>query len=151
MNESEISKLFETAIGREVEAHQFYRDVAERVQDPKVKEIFAQLAQEEKAHEELLWKLRHDPSVPMKFAAPADYKVAEAVELPEITLSMKPADALALAMKKEQQAMEFYQQLADWCTDDSVKQHYANLANMELSHKHRLEGLFVDVGYPEAW
>jgi bifunctional DNase/RNase len=36
---------------------------------------------------------------------PPDYKVAESVELPEITIDMKPADAIALAMKKEQQAV----------------------------------------------
>jgi rubrerythrin len=41
--------------------------------------------------------------------------------------------------------------LAEWSSDDSHKKHYENLAAMELNHKHRLENMFVDIGYPEAW
>ncbi len=151
MDQLEIGKLFGTAISREKEAYKFYSDVAERVSDQAVKDIFQELANDEKGHEEALWKFRADPSALMKFKAPPDYKVAETVDLPTVTAEMKPADAIALAMKKEQQAVEFYKQLADWCTDDALKATYENLSQMELGHKHRLENLFVDIGYPEVW
>ena len=151
MDQADLDKLFDTAIGREKEAYKFYKDVAERVSNPAVKELFDKLAAEEQGHEEALWKFKSDPSAPMKFKAPPDYKVAETGERPEITADMKPADAIALAMKKEQQAVEFYQQLADWCTDSALAAQYENLAKMELNHKHKLENLFVDIGYPEVW
>jgi hypothetical protein len=32
-----------------------------------------------------------------------------------------------------------------------MKDVFNNLANMELGHKHRLETVFVDIGYPEAF
>lgn len=151
MNETELNELFEMAIGREVEAHEFYKAAAERVESASIKELFRQLSAEEKAHEELLWKLKADPTAMLTIKAAADHKVAETVELPAITLEMKPADAIALAMKKEQQAMELYQRLARWSEDDTTREMYESLAAMELNHKVRLEGLFLDVGYPEVW
>lgn len=151
MEQTELTKLFEMAIGREIEAYNYYKTVAERVQDDHMKEIFEDLAREEKGHEEALRKFKSDSTASVTFKAPPDYKVAESVEFPEVTIDMKPADGIALAMKKEQQAVEFYTQLAEWCTDAAIKGHYENLAAMELSHKHRLENLFVDIGYPEVW
>ena len=47
--------------------------------------------------------------------------------------------------------MEFYRGLADLCDDETVKQTYQSLANMELSHKKILEDVFVDIGYPESF
>ncbi len=151
MDKTTLEGLFQQAIKREVEAGAFYRDVAERVQNPAVKKIFQSLSEEEQKHEEMLWRYHSDPSFYMKFKAPQDYKVAETVELPELKADMKPADALALAMKKEQQAAEFYQSLATMSTEEDLKNIYEELAKMELGHKHRLENLYVDVGYPEVW
>jgi rubrerythrin len=88
----------------------------------------------------------------MKFAAPpSDFKIAEATELPVLSFDAKPADAIALAMKKEQQAVEFYRALAQTALDNGLKQVLESLATMELGHKHRLETIFVDIGYPEAF
>lgn len=151
MDQVEISKLFDTAISREVEAYTFYKGVAERVENPSVKEIFEQLAREEKGHEETLWRFKGDPTATVTFKPPADFKITETVETPALTLDMKPADAIALAMKKEKQAMDFYQSLADWTEDGALKKIYQNLANMEQGHKAKLEKLFVDIGYPEVW
>ena len=42
-----------------------------------------------------------------------DYKVAETVDMPRLSLDMKPAEAIALAMKKEEEAMRMYLSLAN--------------------------------------
>ena len=151
MDQVEISKLFDLAIGREVEAYNFYKGVSERVEDPKVKEIFAKLASEEKGHEAVLQRFKGDPESVVTFKPPPDYKVAESVEVPALSLEMIPADAIALAMKKEQQAVEFYTNLAEWSQDAAQRSTYQNLAGMERTHKARLESLFVDIGYTEVW
>lgn len=152
MNRPEIEALFSTAIAREIEAYEFYSMVAKTAVDAAVRETFAQLAAEEMGHQELLERFRADASLEMKIQAPAqDYKVAEATELPKLTTSMKPADAIALAMKKEQQAVEFYRGLSASSTDKEVKGIFDNLANMELNHKRRLEDVFVSIGYPESF
>ena len=151
MDRIELEKIFSMAIAREVEAHEFYQQVAERVSDAAVKEVFVQLSKEEMGHMETLEKLKNDPGAAMVFTAPDDYKIAEATELPELSIDSKPADAIALAMKKEQQAVEFYRGLAESTEDARVKDIFNNLANMELQHKNRLENVFVEIGYPEVF
>ena len=151
MKQMEIEQILSGAIDREIEAYEFYRLVYERVNDASVKEVFGQLAKEEMGHRELLEKFKHDPTMVMKIKAPPDYKVAEATEYPELSIDMKPADAIALAMKKEQEAVEFYRAMGESATDADVKRIFENLTNMELSHKHRLENVFVEIGYPEVF
>jgi rubrerythrin len=152
MNSSELERIFRLAIARELDANTFYAGVAKSAKDPEVQKVFEQLAQEELGHFELLERFRSDPTLPLKIAAPKqDYKVAESVELPPFSATMKPAEAIALAMKKEAQAVEFYRGLAAAATDTELKSIFDNLANMELGHKHRLENVFVDIGYPEAF
>ena len=152
MNTPKIEELFTIAVRREMEAYEFYFSAAQRMKDTNVKDIFEQLAKEEMGHYELIEKFRNDPTSIMKISAPsADWKVAESEELPKLTIDMKLKDAIALAMKKEQQAVEFYRALAGSTTDGAVKAMFENLANMELGHKRRLETIFMDVGYPEAF
>jgi rubrerythrin len=151
MGQSDFELIFQKAAAREAEAFRFYSDIAGKTANESVKEIFLELARQEKGHEELMWKFKGDSTMELKFQAPPDYKVAETSEEPELTADMKPADAIALAMKREQHSMEFYRDLAGACADMKLKKVFEGLANMEAGHKHRLENLFVDIGYPEVW
>ena len=140
------------ASSRELEAYEFYQSVAARMASPEVRRIFAQLACEEKEHHELVERFRRDPTSLLKIDAPAgDWKVAEAEPLPVLSTDAKPRDAIALAMKKEQQAVELYRSLASSSSDAGVRSTFEGLANMELGHKRRLETAFVDIGYPEVF
>ena len=85
------------------------------------------------------------------FNEEADYKVSETVDEPELSMDMKPADAFALAMKKEEEAMVQYTALADECPDAEKKRVFLDLAAMERAHKRKMEDAFVDIGYPEVW
>ena len=105
---TDIKSILEVAIGREEEAYEFYANVAERMTNPAVKEIFGQLSQDELGHKMFLLAAQKDDQIVAKLPVPADYKVAEATELPALSIDMKPADAVALAMKKEQQSVELY-------------------------------------------
>ena len=152
MDNIELMVVFSSAIKREVESYEFYKGVSESVKDDSVKDIFSTLAKEEMSHMEILEKLKADPTASIKFAAPAtDFKVAEATELPELTLDMKPKDAIVLAMKKEEEAVEFYRCISKVTDDAGIKEIFENLANMELGHKQRLENVFVEIGYPEVF
>lgn len=152
MDNEEIKRLFTLAIEREIEANEFYAKAAKSMKDESVRAIFSDLAKEELGHMELLERFKEDPTLEMKMKKPAtDTKVAESVELPKLSTDMKPADALALAMKKEQQAMELYLGMAANCSDSGLEAIFRNLADMELGHKNRLETLFVDIGYPEVF
>ena len=94
----------------------------------------------------------HNPTLQLKVEAPErDYQVAEVTDLPAFSEDMQPKDAIALAMKKEEQAVEFYRGMAVRTSDPSVREIFANLANMESVHKQKLENAFVEIGYPEAF
>ena len=148
----EIEKLFVIATQRENEAYEFYGQAARKVADPNVKEIFLKLARDEQKHFELLEQFRANPEKIMKICPPAaDWKIAESESLPTLSTDMKPKDAIALAMKKEQQAVDFYRSLSAASTTADIRSMFDNLANMELTHKHRLERIFVEIGYPEVF
>jgi len=139
------------AIDNEVKAHQFYQEVSQKVKDAFLKDLFSDLAQEENRHKVILETFHGpDPSI-IAFPELPDHHIAETVEEPELSTDMKPVDAFALAMKKEQQSMELYSWMADTTADSRQKELLLELAAMEKSHKHRMEQAFVDVGYPEVW
>jgi rubrerythrin len=147
----DIKSILDAAIVREEEAFAFYSRASERMTNRTVKEIFDQLGKDELCHKTFLQACLKDTQLAAKLPTPADYKVAEATAEPTLSIDMKPADALALAMKKEQHAVDFYQGLAKVASDATFRAMFENLARMELGHKTRLENMFVDIGYPEAF
>ncbi|HNR13717.1 MAG TPA: ferritin family protein [Thermodesulfobacteriota bacterium] len=152
MKESmDINSILNAAIKREEEAYKFYKDVAERMDNKAVREAFQQFAEDELGHKDFLKNCLKDPSLLKNLPVPKDYKVAEATEAPLLSVDMKPADAMALAMKKEQEAAEFYLKLAKTAVNSQYQEAFRGLANMELDHKTRIEALFVGIGYPEVF
>ena len=139
------------AIANEMEAQRFYADAAAKLSDPHLKEMFAQFAQEELRHRELLQRIAASETIARYFDAETDFKVAETVDKPKLSTAMKPADAIALAMKNEEEAMQQYTRLAEACQDAGQKKVFMDLAAMERGHKRKLETAFVDIGYPEVW
>ena len=148
-NYKEILKM---AVGNEVEAYEFYRDAAAKMKDPAMKKTFMELADEESGHKVLLEGYLNNEMKDMKFSEEKDYKVAETVEAPQtLSTDMAFKDAIALAMKKEQEAMEMYQQFADASEGAKQKETFLELAKMEKGHKVRLEGIYTDIAFIEVW
>ncbi len=56
-------------------------------------------------------------------------------------------DALIFAMKREQQAIEFYSKMMGIMTDEAAKHLCERLVHAELKHKLRLETLYDDLFY----
>ncbi|MCB5230272.1 MAG: ferritin family protein [Candidatus Cloacimonas sp.] len=152
MDKEKIKELIDIAIEREEESYEFYSNVATVLENPSLKQLFTELANEEIGHKNFLLNILEKPDAHVVINAPKiDYKLAEQVELPKLSMSMKPAEAIALAMKKELQAAEFYQELAANMSDENLKASAISLANMELAHKTKLEKAYVDIAYIEAF
>jgi rubrerythrin len=64
---------------------------------------------------------------------------------------MKPADAIALAMKQEEEAMHMYAELAKCSADKEQKEMFGELSRMEKGHKVKLEGMYTNMAFPEVW
>lgn len=151
MDNEIYKKILAMAIENEIEAAEFYQGVYEKTGIANLKSIFGELADEERKHRVMLQGFLDNDSRPLKFKSSQDYKVAETVEMPRLSLGMKPADAIALAMKKEEEAMNMYLKFAQASDDVKQKEVFENLARMEQSHKVNLENLYTNMAFPEVW
>ncbi|MDD4160551.1 MAG: ferritin family protein [Synergistaceae bacterium] len=148
-NYKEILKM---AIENEVEAYEFYKDAALKMKDRAMKKTFEELAEEESGHKTLLEDYLNNELKEMKFKEEKDYKVAETVEAPQVlSADMAFKDAIALAMKKEQGAMEMYKAFADASKESKQQETFLELAKMEAGHKKRLEDIYTATAYTEVW
>ncbi|MEN6443281.1 MAG: ferritin family protein [Methanoregula sp.] len=151
MKADDAKKIISLAIDREVEAYTFYRTISEKVKDKVLKSLFTELAGEEKQHREFLQGMLTKNVSSMHFDPKSDYKVGDALPAPALTADLKPIDGLVIAIKKELEAMQMYTQLANLSTDTEQKLLFSQLATMERGHKTRLEDLYVEMAFPEAW
>jgi len=130
MKVEEYKKVIAMAVENEIEAFDFYTAAGEKVQDANLKDIFKDLAEEEMKHRNFLQGLLSQVK-PMRFDEAQDYKIAEAVAKPKLSIAMKPAEAIALAMKNEEEAMTMYAELARCSTDQEQKEMFEALSRME--------------------
>ncbi len=151
MKDSIYEDILKRAIQGEIEAAEFYANVAEQSENTYIKDLFRSFSEEEKKHRQILEGFRQDPSAAVTFEKVPDFHVSETVDVPPLSMDMKPADAIALAMKKEEAAMQQYTALADVCSDPDRKKLFLELAAMERGHKAKMESAFVDIGFPEIW
>ncbi|MDD1675382.1 MAG: ferritin family protein [Methanomicrobiales archaeon] len=138
-------------MSREVESYSFYRGAADKVKDAGLKKTFTELAGEETKHREFLQGLLAKPVKDLHFDTHQDYKVVDAVPTPPLTTNLKPLDGMVIAIKKELEAMQMYTQLSKLSTDAGQKKLFAELATMEKGHKTRLEDIYTNMAFPEAW
>ena len=151
MKADDAKKIIETAINKEIEAYTFYHGVADKAKNPMLKDLFTELAGEEKKHREFLQGVLTKDIAKMKFDASHDYKVGDNLPTPDLKVDMKPLEGLVVAIKKELQAMQMYTQLAKLSKDTETQFLFSQLANMERSHKARLEDVYTNMAFPEAW
>lgn len=151
MSLSSIEAILNKAIEQEVEAYEFYLALSQKDLDASIKQIFTELAAEEKDHKLLLQSFLDNPDKPLRFKPSADFKVAETVDGPALSVYMKPVDAIALAMKREEEAMNRYTAFAESSETAEQAKIFQELAHMEQGHKTRLEEIYTNMAFPEMW
>jgi rubrerythrin len=151
MKPEDYQKILTNAIAKEVEAYTFYRTVSDKVKDPAMKKMFNELAGEETKHREFLQGLLARGPTALKFDTAKDYKVGDTIKTPDLTPTMKPVDGLVVAIKRELEAMQLYTGLAQASKDAEQKKMFTELATMERGHKARLEDIYTNMAFPEAW
>lgn len=148
---TDYKAILKMAVRNEVEAYEFYKDAACKIKDPVLKDTFEELAGEEQKHKLLLeGYLAHDGQK-MQFKQESDYKVAESIDAQPLTTDIAFKDAIAIAMKKEQEAMDMYHGFAENSETAEQKQTFSELAKMEQGHKTRLEEIYVNAAFVEVW
>ncbi len=145
-------ETIQDAIASEIEAKEFYLDISKRIRDDYLKKLFLGFSNEEATHEKILTALLEKGKIKTTtFNGARDFKVSETVALPEVSEDMDLKNAIGLAMKNEEIAMQKYESLAANCDDPELQGVFNNLAAMERDHKFKMEQSFVKVAYPEVW
>ncbi len=143
--------ILEMAVENEVEAHEFYKAAAEKIQDKNLKKTFEDLAEEETKHKVLLEGYLNNDMKTMKFKENKDFQLSETVEEKTLSTDMSFKDAIALAMKKEEEAMNMYRQFAEASEEEKQKATFEELVKMEQQHKTRLEDIYSNAAFVEVW
>ncbi len=135
------SGILEFALSKEVEAYHFYMAVARRVDSPKIREVFEELAAEELEHKARLELeiIKTGKVVPDGYEpAPgpdSDYVVDE----DDALLDMDYQDMLLLAMEKEKAAFRTYVKMVAETRDEHTQEVLLELAEEEIRHKLRFQ------------
>jgi len=137
---SSNEEILEFAISRENEAHNFYLALASRVQDPQMRHVFEDLAEEELEHKAKLEleiiKTGKTVSTEQQPARPtSEYIVTD--DPSQLDIDYK--DALLLGMEKEEASFRTYVNLIPNTHNEQLREVLLALAQEEVKHKLRFE------------
>ena len=134
--------VLDFAIEREQEAHDFYMELAGKMDQPGLKKVFEGFALEEKGHKQKLIKVKEGKITPKPGKQIQDLKIGDYLVDVEPTPDMDYQQALIVAMKKEKAAYRLYTNLADTVDDAAMSDLFTSLANEEAKHKLRFEIIY---------
>lgn len=140
-------EIVQFAIDREIEAVEFYTAAANEESMKGTREMLLDFAKEEQKHQALLENLlKGDGSA----AVPADYKFKWITDMHrsdymvdlEYTPGMGYRDILLLAMKREEKALQLYNELLKQAQDANAEKVFKMLCQEEAKHKLALETMY---------
>ena len=151
MNHDEFRKIVSLAIDREAESFAFYRAIADKTGDSTLRYLFNVLAEDEAKHRRTMEDFAGKPPDRMYFLASKGYRILDTFPVPPLTVDLKPVDGLVIAIRRELEAIQMYTQLANASREEGQKAVFIELLSMERGHKNRLEDIYVNMAFPEAW
>ena len=151
MNREQLISIIDDAVNREDDSYTFYKDAAGKAEDPQTKSLFERLSKEELKHKDYLQKFLETKAETIKIDDSEDYNLSQDIDRPRMTTEMNFTDAIKLAIKREEEAMQLYADIANSCLDKAEQDIFAGLSKMEKLHKTELEEIFLNVGFNEVW
>ena len=131
--------IIEFAIEKEVEAYEFYTEMASKAKAPAMKKVFEEFAKEEMGHKNKLEGMKKG-NVNLSSGKPvADLKISDYTVEVDPDVEVDYQHALIIAMKKEKAAFRLYMDIAETVADDNLKSMFKSLAQEEAKHKLRFE------------
>lgn len=148
--ETELRTIINDAIAQEELSHEFYQRMADLMSHPETKETFQYLAKEELEHKAFLQSCFTAEGCKL-VGHPQNVHLAELLKAPAFTADLSPKEALVIAMKREEGSYNFYQRLAALQPPGEIRDFLEKMAQVELSHKEKMEYLYDNVAFPEVW
>ena len=147
---SELAAIIQSAIAQEELSHAFYKRLAGVVSHAETKDLLEFLAKEELEHKAFLQSC-FTPKGCKLVGETQNVHLAEMLEAPEISEDLSLKEALVIAAKREEGAYRFYQALAALQPPGEIQAFLNKMAQVELTHKEKVEYLYDNVAFPEVW
>ncbi len=135
-----VDAVLDFAIVKEQEAADFYKEMAARMKDANVKQVFEGFSLEEMSHKAKLQKVKEGT-----LALKSDQKITD-LHISDSLLdnrfdegSFNVQDAMLAAMNSEKASFKLYTDLANMTDDASLKETFLALAQEEAKHKLQFE------------
>lgn len=144
-----VAEILKQALAKEKEAYKVYSDAQKIVKDPGAKKLISDLAKEELGHVRHLERYKTEGLQLQEMKKIQDLRISDYLVEKELTPDADLQDVLVFAMKREQEAHEFYLKMSKAVDESDAKRLFEILAQEELSHKNRLEIFYDDVIYKE--
>jgi rubrerythrin len=137
-----IGEALEFAIAREVDASEFYMELAGRMENPAMRVLFEGLAREELEHKAKLELevmkegivARTVGRIPHVKVTASDYLLED-----EIKADMGLKEALIMGIEKERRSFRFYVRLSGIADEEALVETLISLAEEEARHLVRFE------------
>ena len=143
-----LDDIIDFAISKEREAADFYRSVSEQESFSGKKEMFLEFAAEEGKHEALLQDLKSGKAGPKldgyDFKWITDIKRSDYVDEIEYKPGMAYNEILMLACKREEKALQLYNECLSNADSEEAKTVFKMLCQEEAKHKLALETMLDD-------
>ena len=133
-----IEEILDFAIAGEIQASQFYTELAGQMENPAMRKVFEDFAKDELGHKARLEGVKKG-NIQAKTEDVADLKIADYMVDIEPSPNMDYQSAIILAMKKEKAAFKLYTTLASKMQDSELRNMFLSLAQEEAKHKLRFE------------
>lgn len=133
-----VNEVLDLAIAKEIEAHDFYMELAAWAERPEVAEAFEGFAAQELQHRVKLEAIKAGRLI-LQEQEVGSLGIAETLEPAEPKANLTYAQALAVAMQREKAAFRLYTHLASLSRDRETRTVLSRLAQEEAQHILRLE------------
>ena len=142
MEEKKFREIIQFAIGKEIEAADFYTRASQIATFSGTKELFLDFAKQEEGHRRLLEDLNVAKITEVKIQSIPDLKISDYLVDAELRPDISYADILRIAIKREERSIKLYQDLNEPSQDESLKKLFTFLVQEETKHKYRLERIY---------
>jgi Uncharacterized conserved protein len=144
-----IEEAVALAIEREKEAKNFYLSKAALMDDPKFKELYEYLANEELKHLSYLEGYRDKRELPViSTEIPSGQSFSPEFDIGRIKsgeITLGDAGILLAAMRHERKSEDFYSEVAKKVEDESLRKFFEMLAGYERGHYELIDSFLEDI------
>jgi rubrerythrin len=148
-----VTNILQRAIRNEEDSHTLYRSAAQAARTPHTRDLLNELAQEEAGHKaHLQAMLAGDPEAIVARGSEqkiVDLKIGDYLVYEPLGPDVDFQAVLIAASKREKNAHDFYQAMADLTCGLQERKLFLFLAEQELGHKNRIESIYEETVYKD--